>query len=287
MAIDVTGPQLTVHPLTDGRGGDLDPSQDPTSDRIVFSSTRSGHRNLWTARQDATDARPLTSGTASDHHPVFSPDGRRIAFVSDRGGQWGIWVVTADGGAPKLLAPATVFDSISWSGDGTRILFSTPSPGESTVLSTVSVADGRVQVFSTPAAATAPSWSYATDAIAYLETAMEKPPETAAAPVARILLRFVDGQGRQLFPHLAAQPLFNGMVTWAPDGKRLAVVTVPANAPSAVWIVEPAAATPFRRVLELQPTVRPRGLTWTRDGSQLIMSSEESLSDLVLYDLER
>jgi Tol biopolymer transport system component len=149
------------------------------------------------------------------------------------------------------------------------------------------VADGRVQAFPTPSAATAPSWSYADDAIAYLETAMEEPVGTAPAPRVRIRLRFVDGQGRVLFPNLPEQPLFNGMVAWAPDGKRLAVATVPANAPSALWIVEPAAATPFRRLLELEQTVRPRGLTWTRDGKRLIMSSQESLSDLVLYDLER
>jgi TolB protein len=286
VAIDLTGPRPTLHPLTDGYGGDLDPASDPTSDRIVFSSARSGHRNLWTARQDATDARPLTSGTASDHHPAFSPDGRRIAFVSDRGGHWGIWVVNADGGAPKLVAPATIFDSISWSADGTRILFSTPSPGGSTVLSMVSVADGSAQAFPTQSAATAPSWSHAADAIAYLEPAMEKTAGTAA-PVARILLRFVDGHGRQLFPNLPTQPLFNGLIAWAPDGKRLAVVTVPANAPSALWIVEPTAAKSFQRVLEFEPTIRPRGLTWTRDGSRLVMSSQESLSDLVLYDLER
>lgn len=287
VSIDLAGPRPTVRPLTDGHGGDLDPAHDPTSDRIVFSSTRSGHRNLWNAREDATDARPLTSGTASDHHPVFSPDGRRIAFVSDRGGHWGIWLVNADGGSPKLVTPATVLDSISWSADGTRILFSTPSDSGSPMLSAVSVSDGQVQPLSTPSAATAPSWSYATDTIAYLEPAMDKELATPATPVARILLRFVDGHGRQLFPELPEQPLFNGVVAWAPDGKRLAVVTVPANAPSAIWIVEPAASTPFRRLLELQPTIRPSGLSWTRDGSRLIMSTQESLSDLVLYELAR
>ena len=150
----------------------------------------------------------------------------------------------------EAAAPATVFDSISWSSDGTRILYSTPSPGGTTVLSTVSVADGRVQAFPTPSAATAPSWSDATDTIAYLEPAMEGTPGTATPPVARILLRFVDRDGRPLFPNLPAQPLFNGIIAWAPNGKRVAAVTVPGNAPSALWIVEPAAATPFRRVLE-------------------------------------
>ena len=116
---------------------------------------------------------------------------------------------------------------------------------------------------------------------------MNKQVATSNTPVARILLRFVDGHGRQLFPSLPEQPLFNGVVAWAPDGKRVAVVTVPANAPSVIWIVEPAASTPFRRLLELEPTVRPRGLSWTRDGSRLIMSSQESLSDLVLYELSR
>ena len=286
VAIDAAGSRPAIRSLTDGYGGDLDPSHDPTSDRIVFSSTRSGHRNVWTARTDGSDARPLTTGTAHDHRPAFSPDGRRIAFVSDRGGQWGIWLMNADGGAPRLLAPATVFDSISWSRDGTRIIFATPSAAGSTVLSTVAVADGSVQAFTTPSAATAPAWSHATDTVAYLETTMDKQTATAT-PVTRILLRFVDSQGRRLFPSLPDTPLFNGIVAWAPDGKRVAVATVPANSPSVIWIVEPASATPFRRLLELQPTVRPRGLTWTRDGSGLIMSSEEPLSDLVFYELER
>jgi serine/threonine protein kinase/Tol biopolymer transport system component len=285
--IDVRSRRPAVRPLTDGYGGDIDPSYDPASDRIVFSSTRSGHRNLWIARQDGTDARPLTSETVSDWHPIFSPDGRRIAFVSDRGGRWGIWVVSADGGAPRLLTPAIVFDSISWSPDGSRILFVKPASDRSTVLSTVSVADGTVQPFPTPAAAIAPSWSPASGAVVYLQPTIEQPAGAPTAPVAQMLIKFVDGQGRLLYPGLPPQRLPNGIVAWAPDGRRVAIATVPANSPSVIWIVEPAAAAPFRRLIELQPTVRPRGLTWTRDGARLVMASQESLSDLVLYELER
>jgi hypothetical protein len=63
------------------------------------------------------------------------------------------------------------------------------------------------------------------------------------------------------------------------------VVTVPANAPAAIWIVEPDSRTPFRRILELGPTAHPRGLTWTRDGSRLTIALQESLSDLVLHEI--
>ena len=288
VAIDVTGPRPTVQPLTDGRGGDLDAAYDPTSDRIVFSSTRSGHRNLWTARQDATDARPLTSGTASDHHPVFSPDGRRIAFVSDRGGRWGIWLVNADGGAPKLLAPATVFDSISWSRDGTQDPVR-HAVGRWIDCSVLSIG-GRWPRAGLP------------DPVCRYRAELVVTP-TTPSPISRRPWRNRWEQRRRrecesgsasstaraacCFPICPNSPC---STAWSPGrqtASRLAVATVPANAPSALWIVEPAAATPFQTMLELEQTVRPRGLTWTRDGKRLIMSSQESLSDLVLYDLER
>ena len=82
--------------VTDGYGGDLDPSISPSGDRVVFSSSRTGDRHLWTARLDGADMRPLTSGNALDDRPAFSPDGRQIAFNSDRDGRRGIWIIGAE-----------------------------------------------------------------------------------------------------------------------------------------------------------------------------------------------
>ena len=290
VSLSATDPRSPLHPLTDGYGGDLDPSSDPRSDRIVFSSTRSGYRNLWTAREDGSDIRPLTSDAANDHHPAFSPDGRQIAFVSDRGGQWGIWLMSADGGQARLLTPAIVLDSLTWSRDGTKIVYSTPGADRPAALMVVSVADGKPRTFATPAAAVAPSWSPASDTVAYLEPSMEAPsgaPAASAVPVSRMLIRFVDGAGRPLFDHLPQQQLSNGLVAWSRDGRRVAVVTVPANAPSALFVIEPEGRTPFQKVTEFGPTVRPRGLTWTRDGTRVIIARQESLSDLVLHEIAR
>src|SRR5205823_4800570 len=93
MSIDGTGER----PVTDGSTGDFDPTLSPDGTRLVFSSSRSGFRNLWTAAPDATMARALTSGNAFDERPAFSPDGQRLAFVSDRGGERAIWIMSADG----------------------------------------------------------------------------------------------------------------------------------------------------------------------------------------------
>ena len=287
VTLNVSGGPPVMRTLTDGYGGDLDPSYDPKGDRLVFSSTRSGYRNLWTSRQDGTDARPLTSDTANDHHPVFSPDGRQIAFVSDRGGQWGIWLMSADGGAARRLTEAIVLDLLTWSRDGTQIVYSTPGVDRPTVLAAVSVATGATRTFPTPAAAVAPTWSPTSNTIAYLEPTMEARAEPSAAPVSRISLRFVDAEGQPLHTDLSSQRVSNGLLSWAPDGRRVALVTVPANSPAAVWIVEPGARTPFKKLIELKPSVRPRGVTWTTDGTQIILANQESVSDLVLHELNR
>ena len=114
--------------LTDGYTGDLHPAIDPRGTRLVFSSSRSGSRNLWISKPDGSDARPLTSETAFDERPAFSPDGNRVAFLSDCGGERGIWVMSADGGTPRRLGHANGLDTLTWSPDGLRIVFLMPGP---------------------------------------------------------------------------------------------------------------------------------------------------------------
>ncbi len=135
--------------LTDGYTGDLHPAMDPRGRRLVFSSSRSGNRNLWIAKPDGSDATPLTSETAFDERPAFSPDGDRVAFVSDRGGERGIWVMSADGGTPRLVGHANVLDTLTWSPDGRRIIYSTPGPALPR-LSSISIEKGTIEAFPTP-----------------------------------------------------------------------------------------------------------------------------------------
>jgi len=268
---------VTLEPLTDGFTGDVDPAWTPDGNRLVFSSSRTGNRTLWTARGDLTQLAPLTSGVALDERPVYSPDGQHVAFVSDRGGRRGIWEVSGEAGVPRLIAAADVVDTISWSPDGRRIVFSTPV-GDTPGLMTVDVASGQTARVPTAAAATAPSWSPRDDVIVYIES---------RGGTAGAFIKFVTSNGQPVHDRSNVperQQFGNGFVSWSPDGMRVAAASLPGAASGSIWIVEPAANVPFRKLIDLPAGAFLRGVTWSRDGSSLTVGRVQSSGDIFFAD---
>jgi Tol biopolymer transport system component len=264
--------------VTDGYGGDLDPSISPAGDRMVFSSSRYGARNLWTARVDGGELRPLTSGNAQDDRPMFSPDGRQIAFNSDRDGRRGIWVIGSDGGTPRKVADVSPTGGLSWSPDGKSVIYAAGQGGWPGLWS-VSVENGQVRRIATPGAVSEPAWNPARDLIAYLEPATSGPGNTR--------LSFLDSAGRPQFETVPPSPAISGgfgtgMLAWSPDGRLLAVVSQNSNAAASIWIVDPVSAMPFRKLVQLPVGPRVRGVSWTRDGAAIIIGQHDTLSDIVL-----
>jgi Tol biopolymer transport system component len=230
---------VALEPLTDGYSGDVDPVWSPDGSRLVFSSSRTGNRTLWSVGRRMEQATPLTTGIAIDERPAFSPDGQQIAFVSDRGGRRGVWIVSADGGSPRLVAHADVVDAISWSPDGRRLVYATPF-GDAPGLMIMNVADGTSTRLPTPAAATAPAWSRE-NVIAYVE------PRGGNRGAFAQLIR-PDGQRVDSSPLDGpnAPLIANGSLTWSPDGKRLAGASLPGVAAGSVWIIEPTSPVPYK-----------------------------------------
>jgi eukaryotic-like serine/threonine-protein kinase len=267
----------TIEPVTDGYTGDIDPVWSPDGSRLVFSTSRTGNRTLWSARGRMEQLAPLTTGVAIDERPAFSPNGQQIAFVSDRGGQRGVWMVNADGGSPRLIAHANVVDTLSWSPDGKRLVYATPI-GDAPGLMIMDVADGSTTRLPTPAAANAPDWSRE-NIIAYVE------PRGGNAGAFAQLIR-PDGQRVDASPldGPTAPWIANGYVAWAPDGKRLAAVALPGAAVGSVWIIEPNSPSPYKKLMDLPAGEFLRGLAWTPDGSALIVGRYRWSGDIFLAE---
>jgi Tol biopolymer transport system component len=280
LRIETGGPQAgRITPLTDGFGGDIDPTSAPASPRIAFSSTRDGARHIWTANADGTDIRPLTSGASQDERPALSPDGQNVAFWSDRGGRRGIWLIAAAGGSPRKLVDAEPLSYLGWSRDGTAIIYAAGAgtwPG----MWSVAIADGQIRQIAVPDTVGEPVWSPTSDRIAYLATSTSGPTLVGLSFIAP------DGNSQSAMalkaPAISAG-FANGTIAWSPDGKRLAVTSQNTNTPTAIWLVDPDAPVPFRKLVELPIGPRIRGMTWTSDGA-LIVGQYDALGDIVLID---
>jgi Tol biopolymer transport system component len=277
-AFPISSTPSSPRQITEGSTGDLDPTLSPGGDQLVFSSSRSGFRNLWTARPDGTMARSLTSGNAFDERPAFSPDGQRLVFVSDRGGQPGIWVMSANGGIPEQVIKTRVIDRLVWSPDGHRVVYAT-TVDDLPILQSVGVADGTVQRIHTPGRAVSP-FSLANDTVGYLEPRPGGPGTPNDNRVA-----FVRTNGEPVpADALRGLNLANGFAVLSPDGRRLAAVVDPGAATGSIWVADLNSGASFQKVTDLPSDVRPRGATWAPGSDALIVGTIHRTSHLVLFD---
>ncbi len=99
-------------------------------------------------------------------------------------------------------------------------------------------------------------------------------------------LRLVNHEGRPRPSSVpdAPQQLSNGFLSWSPDGRRLAAVSLPGNQTATIWIVTPGGAMPFMKLIDLPTGVSMRGVTWSRDGSSLIIGHIRWSGDIVLAE---
>lgn len=85
------------------------------------------------------------------------------------------------------------------------------------------------------------------------------------------------------------EPLTDGFFgdvdpAWSPDGLRLAAASVPGAFSASIWIIELQGAKPFRKLLDLPSGALPRGLTWSSDGSTLMLGRIRRTGDNFLAE---
>ena len=266
-----------LEPVTDGHSGDFDPSLSPDGGQLVFSSSRTGNRNLWATRSAGAVLTPLTTGKTFDERPTVSPDGREIAFVSDRGGHRSIWVMSSEGGTPRLIVNADVVDTLSWSPDGKRLVYATPK-GDAPGLTVVDVDTRTTTPLKTPKAAVSPTWSR-DNVIAFVE-----PRGGIVGAFVQLIRPSGESVSSSPLDTEESPRIGNGTIVWSPDGKRIAAAVLPGSGSGSLWMVDPASQRPYRKVLDLPDGVFTRGFTWSTDGKSLILGTYRSSGDIFLAE---
>jgi TolB protein len=110
--------------LTAEAGFDGQPVWAPTGEAIVFSSDRTGLRQIWTMDADGGRARQLTDDPNGSEFPDWSPDGKLIAYEGGPELTSDIWTVPANGGQPvRLTSDRRLETAPAWSPTGDRIVF--------------------------------------------------------------------------------------------------------------------------------------------------------------------
>jgi Tol biopolymer transport system component/DNA-binding winged helix-turn-helix (wHTH) protein len=77
--------------------------------KIIYTSPRDGHIDLWEMNPDGTEQRQLTRNVGDyNDRPNVTPNGRFVVFRSSRSGGDQIWRMEADGANPQQLTHAEI-----------------------------------------------------------------------------------------------------------------------------------------------------------------------------------
>ena len=143
-------------PLTDFPGKEEAAAISRDGRFVAFLSDRDGRMDVWITQVGTGKFYNLTQGAESDivnssiRTLGFSPDGALVTYwrraAGPAGPQIGIWAVPVLGGPPRPY-----FEGIAeadWSGDGGRVAYHTPGPGDPLFIRDASRSDAR-HIFST------------------------------------------------------------------------------------------------------------------------------------------
>ena len=125
-------PGTAAEPLIESTHFDVTPMFSPDGEKIAFSSSRSGYREIWVCDGDGSDPVQLTHlESRQSAAPYWSPDGSQIAFHSYVENQLEVFVMPSGGGEPDRLTDDPAEDvQPTYSRDGRWIYFPSDRSGE-------------------------------------------------------------------------------------------------------------------------------------------------------------
>lgn len=156
-------PTQTLTRLTREPSIEVEPSMDPTGQRVVFTSDRSGRgaRQLYVMNADGSNPTRISRGEGRYGTPVWSPRGDLIAFTKQSRGQFSLGVMRPDGTGERILLDAYKIDRPTWSPNGRVLLYTVENRSDelNKEIWSVDLTGFNQRPISTVGVASDPAWS--------------------------------------------------------------------------------------------------------------------------------
>lgn len=191
------------------------PALTPRPSRIAYVC----NWDIYVMNADGSGNTNLANSPEIDREPRWSLDGSRIAFVSGADQIEGdICVMNADGTGREKLTDSGPVSSLSWSPDGSKILFvhhalsqQTPISGDYSGVRTINAdGSGETKLTGGNEGGNQPAWSPDGSRIAYV---------SGGGDYAEIWIMNADGSGKS---ELTNEEGADFDPSWSPDGQQIA-----------------------------------------------------------------
>jgi len=148
------------HAVTDFEGVEQAAAVSRDGQLVAFLSDRDGPMDVWLTQVGSGQFHNLTHGSAPElvnpsvRNLGFSPDGSLVTFWARKqngssAGDISVWAVPTLGGSPKLYLEGVA--EYDWSGDGSRLAYHTPGPGDPLFVSSGTRRPEGRPIFTAPA----------------------------------------------------------------------------------------------------------------------------------------
>jgi TolB protein len=149
--------------ITVARGTiNVSPTFSPDGRRLAFTSSRSGHPEVYVMDADGTNAELLTPYVFGEQsyqsNPDWSPDGRMVAYQSQIAGRFQLKTINLRDRTTRQLTSDGQNEDPSWAPDGRHLVFASTRTGVRE-LWVIDVETGRARQLTRGAGARLPAWS--------------------------------------------------------------------------------------------------------------------------------
>jgi Tol biopolymer transport system component len=242
----------------------------PDVQRIAFTSSRGGNRDIYLMNADGTAIINLTNNPAFDGGASWSPDGTKIVFVSSRdnpGQSTELYMMNADGSNQTRLTNSAGSEyAPTWSHDGTLIAFESNRDGNYEIYVMKANGSQQTRLTNTPQAERAPSWLPDDSQLVY-------------AYGGEIYRMNADGSA---VTNLTNSTASESDPAWSPDGAKIAY----SRDFDAIWLMN--ADGSGQALLTDSPNRFDFDPAWSPDGTQLAFASflNGSTDDVFVVNLD-